>query len=146
MNRKLIYILVFIVLTLTFSVTIAFAATKSYNGVTTVTYNNRIVNQGACCWNGGFSDSTSPIRSMDQFGANVLTTYQTCNGAIDYSTWASVNNLIYTNVSSVGDGMARTKKACPAGQTRRLVDYVQHWWQDSPYGGDGGTLTTSIQS
>jgi hypothetical protein len=49
MNRKLIYVLVLIVLTLTFSVTIAFAATKSYNGVTTVTYNNRIVNQGACC-------------------------------------------------------------------------------------------------
>lgn len=143
MNKKLIYVLV-LMLSLTFSVTIAFAATKSYHGVTTVTYNNRIVDQGACCWNGGLTDSTSPSRSMDQFGASVLTTYQTCNGAIDYSTWGSVNNFYYTNVSSVSDGMAKSKKACPGTQTRRLVDYVQHWWQDSPYAGDGGTLTTSI--
>jgi hypothetical protein len=144
MNKKLIYVSVLIVLAVIFSATTAFAATKSYNGVTTVTYNNRIVDQGACCWNGGFSDSTSPSRSMDQFGATVLTTYQTCNGNIDYSTWYSVNNVIYTNVSSVGDGMARSKTSCPNGQARALVDYVQHWWQDAPYGGDGAPLTKSL--
>jgi len=144
MNKKLTYILVLIMLTLTFSVTTVFAATKSYHGVTTVTYNNRITDQGSCCWNGGFVDSTSPSRSMDQFGASVMTVYQTCNGAIDYSTWYSYNNFYYYNVSSVGDGIANSKKPCPTGQTRKLVDYVQHWWQDSPYAGDGGTLTTSL--
>lgn len=144
MNKKLIYVLVLLVLTLTFSVTIAFAATKSYNGVTTVTYNNRIVDQGACCWNGGFNDSTSPSRYMDQFGASVLTTYETCNGAIDYSTWYSANDVYWYNVTAAADGMARSKTPCPQGQTRKLVDYVQHWWQDSPYAGDGGTLTTSL--
>ncbi len=144
MNKKLIYALVLSVLTLTFSATLAFAATKSYNGVTTVTYNNRIVDGGTAGWNGGFKDSTSPSRVMDQFGASVLTTYQTCNSNIDYSTWISANNIYYTNVSSVQDGMARTKKACPTGQARRLVDYVNHWWQDSPYAGAGGALTTSI--
>lgn len=144
MNKKLTYALVLSVIILTLTVTIAFAATKSYYGVTTVTYNNRITDQGACCWNGGFNNSTSPSRSMDQFGATVLTTYQTCNGNIDYSTWISANNVIWTNVPSAADGMARAKTPCPAGQTRRLVDYVQHWWQDYPYNGDGGTLTTSL--
>jgi len=145
MNKKLIYALVLSALTLTFSATIAFAATKSYNGVTTVTYNNRIVDGGSAGWNGGFNDSTSPSRLMDQLGSSVLTTYQTCGGAIDYSTWGSANNIYWTNVSSAQDGMAKTKKACPVGQARRLVDYVQHWWIDYPYtAGDGGTLSTSI--
>jgi hypothetical protein len=58
MNKKLIYALVLSMLTLTFSATMVFAATKSYYGVTTVTYNNRIVDGGASGWNGGFKDAT----------------------------------------------------------------------------------------
>lgn len=103
MNKKLIYAFVLIVPTLIFSVITAFALTKSYHGVTTVTYNNRIVTGAASAsgWNGGFKDSTSPSRSMDQLGASVITTYQTCNGAIVYSTWVSSNDVIWTNVTWV---------------------------------------------
>lgn len=145
MNKKLIFnILALTILVLTVSVTTALAASKSYNGVTTVTYNNRILEQGTCCWNGGFNDSTSPSRLMDTFGASVATTYITCDNEIDYATWASSSNVYQYNVSKVQDGAARTKTSCGGNKVRRLVAVMNHYWQDYPYTASGGQLITSL--
>lgn len=149
MYKKIMYVMVIAVLLTTLSATIAFAASKNYYGLTTVTYNNRIVNQGSCCWNGGYTDSTSPSRSMDIFGLNVWTTYISCNNNIQYDTWISYtvqNNpwMYQYNVTTISDGMARSKITCPPNQTRRLHNYIQHYWQDSGKPGDGGTINQSV--
>jgi hypothetical protein len=149
MNKKGIYALILTVLFLSLSVTIALAASKGYHGITTVTYNNRIVDGGSCCWNGGYTDTTNPGNSMDIFGLNVWTTYVSCNNAIQYNTWISYtvgsNPWLYQyGVTRISDGMAQSKVTCPSGQTRRLVNYIQHYWQDSGYAGDGGTINLSV--
>jgi hypothetical protein len=119
------------------------AASKSYNGLTTVTYNNTITDFGSSGWNGGYSDSTSPSFSMDQFGYNYWQTYNSCNYSIVYSTVYAQSNWYQNNVTSIGNGRACTKYKCSSGQTLRGHDYVQHYWQDGSYAGDTGVLDTS---
>jgi hypothetical protein len=55
-----------------FIVTTVYAAPKNYYGLTTVTYDNSISDQGSGYWgwNANYNDTTNPSRSMDQFGVN----------------------------------------------------------------------------
>lgn len=131
-----------VVAALTFS--IAFAKSKSYYGLTTVYFNNGIVNQTSTSWNANYSDYTSPSRSMDIFGVNVWTAYVSCGSTIQFSTYVQyqVQNqpwLYHYNVTTSGDGMAMAKVSCPSG-TRYLNNRIQHYWQDSGKPGDGGTI------
>lgn len=125
-------------------VTTVSGSSKSYHGITTVTYTNSITDSGGWGWNGGYSDSTNPSILMDQFGVSYWSTWDSCNWVQDLDTIYSRSNMYQNNVSIVGDGMARLKIQCPQGQVLRGHDYVQHWWQDDGYDGDGGTLDTSL--
>jgi len=120
------------------------AASKSYHGLTTVIYNNIITDFGGWYWNGGYYDSTNPSFQMDQFGVSYWSTWDSCNWVQDLSTKYSYSNIYHYNVSVSSDGMAQSKIRCPQGQTLRGHDYVQHWWQDGIYSGDGGTLNTYL--
>lgn len=131
------------VIVLVITATTVFAQSKNYYGLTTVYYNNEIVNGGSCCWNPRYNDWTNPSRSMDQFHVNVWTTYISCNYNIQYSTYIRYENLNHYNVTYQWDTMARTKTSCSSG-TRRLHNYVQHWWQDSGQQGDGGTINQAV--
>ncbi len=144
MISKPILMAITIVLLSLINVIDASAASKSYYGITTITYNNTITDFGGWNWNGGYSDSTSPSVAMDQFGVTYWSTWDSCNWVQDLDTKYSRSNMIQNNVTMVGDGMARLKIQCPPGQTLRGHDYVQHWWQDGSYNGDGGTLDTSM--
>lgn len=143
-NRKLaIAVSLSILMSLLLIVT-AYAASKNYYGLTTIYYNNYIADQGGWNWNGSFSDYTSPSRSMDQFGLNFWSTYCSCNNSIQWDSYIgySIENnpwMMQYNKSSISDGMAQVKVDCE-GQTLRGHNYIQHWWQDSGYSGDGGTI------
>lgn len=124
------------------TVTIAYAGSKSYYGLTTVTYTNGITDHYLSGWNASYSDSTSPSRSMDQFGLTYWQAYCKCDGVIQYSTMVSYSSgMLQYNKTSVFDGMALSKAYC-TGQTKGY-NYAQHWWQDAGYSGDGATLSTS---
>lgn len=128
--------------------TTVYAASKNYYGLTTVYYTNNVTDQGGWNWNASYSDYTSPSRSMDQFGVNVWTTYCTCNDTIQWETYIRYevqNNpwMMQYNKTSISDGMAKSKVRCTSGQTLRGHNYIQHWWQDSGYPGDGGTIDFS---
>ncbi|MGC1375019.1 MAG: hypothetical protein WA821_02280 [Anaerolineales bacterium] len=147
MNKKLIVGLVWIVMALAVSAAalpnISKNASKSYHSLTRVTYSNRILNQTSCCWNGGFTDSTTPGRSMDTFAVTVWTTYITCKGQIDYRTWYSTSEYQYNRIS-ISDGVARTKSvACTGKKPREVHNDIKHYWQDGGYTGDGGTIAIS---
>lgn len=149
MNKKFICALTAALLVLALIATTALAASKNYYSLTTVYYNNGITDQGSCCWNANYSDYTSPSRSMDIFGLDVWTTYVSCNYAIQYDTYIRYeiqNNpwMYQYNVTSIANGMAQIKVTCPPGQTRRLHNYIQHYWQDSGYPGDGGTINKVV--
>jgi len=144
LNVKISLVAISVVVVSLFVVTIVNAASKNYHGLTTISYNNSIIDSAGWGWNGGFSDRTTPSYSMDQFGYNYWQTYNSCNGSLVYSTIYSLQQWYLNNVSICGNGIARTKYQCPAGQTLRGHDYVQHWWQDGGYAGDGGTLDTSM--
>jgi hypothetical protein len=137
------------VVVLVITTTVAFAATKNYHSLTTVNYTNNIYDNGSCCWNPNYNDSTNPSLSMDQFGVNVWQTYVSCNTVIQNSTYVQYqfpgnSFLMHYNVTTSWDTMAQNKVTCPSGQTRRLHNYVQHWWQDSGYAGDGGTISQAV--
>ena len=125
-----------------------FAATlgssKNYYSLTTVYYNNEILDGGSSGWNARYNDTTNPSRSMDQFHVTVWTVYVSCNNNIVSSTWTQYQNLNHYNVTYQWDTMAKTKVTCSTGQTRRLHNYVQHWWQDHGNPGAGGTLNQAV--
>ncbi|MFZ3150475.1 MAG: hypothetical protein WA116_02200 [Anaerolineaceae bacterium] len=135
--------------TLIFSVVASVqAASANYHGLTTIYYNNRIIDQGNTHWNGGFSMDTSPSRSMDQLGLTYWQTHCSCNYNIVYESIFSYDSsyswMMQKDVTSFSDGMARTKTNC-GGQQLRGHDYVQYWWQDSGYAGAGDELNTSAK-
>jgi hypothetical protein len=127
----------------------AMADSKDYHSYTTITYNNTFTDQGATNWNGGYSDTASNSIYMDLFGLNVWTTYTSCNDVIQYDHLGHYeiqdNPWMYQyDKNHIGDGMACVKSTCPSGQTRRLVNIIQHYWQDNGYSGDGGTITKKV--
>ena len=142
-QKQLTYGLILAAVFLIATATVAFALSKNYYSLTTVYYNNEIVDGGSCCWNPRYNDWTNPSRSMDQFHVTVWTTYISCNNNILYSTHVQYQNLNHYNVTYQWDTMARSKVSC-GGQTRRLHNYVQHWWQDSGQPGDGGTINQAV--
>lgn len=141
--------LLMVILALAVTVTTALAASKGYHSLTTIYYTNNIYDNGACCWNPNYNDWTSPSFSMDQFGVTVWQTYVSCNYTIQNSTYVQytyppASFLMHYNTTTSWDTMAQTKVSCPSGQTRRLHNYVQHWWQDGVYAGDGGTINQVV--
>lgn len=126
-----------------------YAATKGYYGLTTVTYDNSISDQGSGYrgWNANYNGSTNPSRSMDQFGLNFWSTYCSCNNVIDYASYFgySVGDnpwLMQYDKTSVSDVMFQEKVDC-GGKVLRGHNHTQHWWQDSGQPGDGGTIDYS---
>ena len=67
MKTRILLIFLTFVLCLA-TVTAVKAASSNYHNITTITYNNRITDQGNYRWNGGYSMSTSPVTYMDQLG------------------------------------------------------------------------------
>jgi hypothetical protein len=145
MKTRILLIFLTFVLCLA-TVTAVQAASSNYHNITTITYNNRITDQGNYRWNGGYSMSTSPVTYMDQLGLTYWQTYCSCNYTIDYASIIAYDSsyswMMGYNISSRADGMAQLKSNC-SGQTLRGHDYVQYYWQDSGYAGDGGTLNTA---
>lgn len=145
MKTRILLIFLTFVLCLA-TVTAVQAASSNYHNFTTITYNNRITDQGNYRWNGGYSMSTSPVTNMDQLGLTYWETYCSCNYTIDYASVASYDSsyawMMGYNVSSRADGMALLKTNC-SGQTLRGHDYIQYYWQDSGFAGTGGTLNTA---
>ena len=123
------------------------AASSNYYGLTTINYNNRITDFGASGWNPGYRAYTSPSRSMDQFGLTFWSAYCSCDYTIDYNSYtsydSSVSWMMRYNVTSIADGMAKSKSYCGA-QTLRGHDNVQYLWQDSGYASDVGLLYTNM--
>ena len=142
-KKRMIALVTAFVLILSSALTV-YAASKNYHGLTTVYYTNSIVESGPY-WSPKHNDWTSPSRSMDQFGKNVWTVYCTCDGVIMWPTYFSYqiqNNpwMMAYNVTSVFDTMANNKADCGIGAVLRGRNYIQHWWQDSGYAGDGETI------
>jgi hypothetical protein len=127
----------------------AYAASKNYHGLTTVYYSNKITDQGGGSWNwnGSYADYTSPSFSMDQFGLNFWSTWCSCDYDTIWDTYIAYD-VIYDpwlmryNQTAIWDGMAQQKTDCE-GEILRGHNYIQHWWQDGGYSGDGGTLNTN---
>lgn len=148
MKKKVLITIVLATMLLLVTTIVASAEPKNYHGLTTIYYSNGITDQGSCCWNGNYYDYSSPSYSMDQFGLTYWQTYVSCNYNIQYDTLVSYDSsypwMMQYNKTWIGDGMAQAKVNCSAGQTRRLHNYIQHWWQDGGYGGDGGTINYVI--
>lgn len=69
------------------------------------------------------------------------------HGAVNTIVWESYVGysvednpwLMQYNVSSIWDILFKTKVDCE-GLVLRGHNYIQHWWQDSGYPGDGETI------
>ncbi len=147
-QKQLLFGLSLVVFVLLIKVATVFAASmgssKNYYLLTTVYYNNEILDGGSSGWNARYSDTTNPSRSMDQFHVTVWTVYISCNFSGVTSTYTQYQNINSYNVTYLWNAMAKSKVNCPPAQTRRLHNYVQHWWQDNGNPGAGGTLNQAV--
>jgi hypothetical protein len=123
--------------------TIIFSYTKNYHSVTNVYHSTNITYNGGIGFYTNVNDFTQPIRFMDQFGYSYWTTYIECNGSIIWSTVYQFSSSYANNVSTFKLPKDRNMYIgywCVPNQTMHAHSIVAHWWQDSPYQGDGNDI------
>jgi len=121
--------------------TIVNASAESYHGLTTVGYGNSNVGGSGDNWNSvRFEYTTTPFYFMNQIGASFWSTYNTCNGSINYDSYFgnSAPYYIAQNSRSMHDVMYKVDGVCAEpNAVKKRVSYISHWWQSSGYNGDG---------
>lgn len=121
--------------------TFAYANARTYHGLTTVGYGTASIHEGGSYWDATRVEyTTQPFYYMDQIGASFWSSWNTCNGATNWSSYQGHSYSWYMsyNARSSGDSLALEDVECPGtGNSLGRVSSVNHWWQSTGFSGDG---------
>lgn len=144
MNKKVIAAFFLNIVLILLTTTLVYANAKSYHGLTTIGYGTANVHIGGSYWDAyRIEYTTQPYYSMDQIGASFWSSYNTCDGVTNWSSYQGYSYPWYIshNTRSSSDFLVLADFACsdPAATVGR-VSSVNHWWQSSGFSADGEVI------